>query len=367
MEILKVFYLKAAYGYRRAVIACLKSLLFRKVDSPRKIVIHRVGAFGDSVVALPAIMLLRRFFHNARIDLVSTQAVGITIRDLIDGGDVVDNIYIFAKGDRHKALKLIREGGYDLYVEIPQNLNLIKSVRNMLYVRFVAGIPSAFGWDAGRIKRFLPIQKRSMRVPREVDRFLDALRKEGIEGQSEYPLAIKNKHKQKALALIPPTEKKRIALLIGGKLQAKKWPLERWKELSRALQTEAEVYLIGGPDEVEESNLISGTNSGVRNLCGKTSILETAAILSKMDLAISQDTGAMHLAYAVHTPLVSLFSTRDLSDKWHPPAASSVVLERVLPCSFCFRSECVNNVCMTGISVDEVLEAKAELERKLNT
>ncbi|MGB0732338.1 MAG: glycosyltransferase family 9 protein [Pontibacterium sp.] len=371
--------IKKRYATRLSIIRFVQSLLFKPAPSPQakakpgagklKIAVHRVGAFGDSVVALPAIAILRQHYPDAHIDLYSTHAVGVSIRQLMAEEDVVDNIFVFSKDERQKALVQIKQNAYDLYVEIPQNLNLYKTLRNMLFVRLSAKIPSAFGWDAGRIKKHLALQKAHMNIPREVDRFVANLAEQGIKGKIAYPLAHTDVERMKVAELLKPIplngERKRFGLLVGGKLQAKKWPLDNWAELAKCLGQEGDVYIIGGPDEREEADQIVSLAPHAVNLCGETSILETAALLEALDLVVSQDTGAMHLAYAVGTPLVALFSTRDLSNKWHPPAASSVVLERVLSCSFCFKHDCEDNICMTGISVDDVLSARQELNVKL--
>lgn len=69
----------------------------------------------------------------------------------------------------------------------------------------------------------------------------------------------------------------------------------------------------------------------------------------------------MHLAYAVETPIIALMSTRDLTNKWYPYGNNNIVLERVLPCSFCLKKECEDNICMKNISVDEVYKNTQKL------
>jgi len=354
LDRIQLFYVSLIYTIRQLAINGLRSLLFSNVSTPKSIVIHRVAAFGDSVVTLPALNLIRKRFPDSRIDLVSTAVVGINIKDIVSGSGVVDNVYLYTKKERKQALKDVKERGYDLYIEIPQNLNLYKSIRNMLLVRFHLGIKAAFGWDKGRLKRFARVQKKYLNIPREVDRFLSILSAHGIHGEAEFPVFIDATDQAVVDSVIGGAETPAVAFLIGGKLEQKKWPLDRWVVLAKRLSADYQLYLVGGPQEVDEANYIAERVPGLESLCGKFSIKQSAAFLRRMSAVISLDTGAMHLAYAVGTPVVALFSTRDITSKWFPYGERHKVIEKEIDCSYCFSKTCSNNRCMQLISVDEV-------------
>jgi ADP-heptose:LPS heptosyltransferase len=74
--------------------------------------------------------------------------------------------------------------------------------------------------------------------------------------------------------------------------------------------------------------------------------------LRDCDLAIANDTGAMHIAYNAGTPLIAIFSARDYSNKWFPPKKDRTVVLRSdnVPCANCFSDSCANNVCMQRIT-----------------
>jgi ADP-heptose:LPS heptosyltransferase len=362
---LKILYLTRIYGFREWAIGLLQRILFVSYSTPRSIVIHRVAAFGDAVVSLPAIALIRAKFPEAEIDLVSTSTEGITIADVLEGSGVVDQIYLFKKRERAAALRQIRAHGYDLYIEIPQNLNLYKSFRNMFLVRFYLKIPSAFGWDRGRLKRFARTQVDYMAIPREIDRFRLMLKKNGIQGSIEFPIVTDDSDKEYIDKLIGEHgEKPLVGFLIGGKLAQKKWPLQNWAQLAERGGSQFDFCLIGGGGETEEAEAICRMAATVRNFCGKTSILQTAELLRRCTAVVSLDTGAMHLAYAVGTPVVALFSTRDITNKWHPYGVNNITIEKRVDCSYCFSKHCADNICMKRISVDEVAAALYELVAK---
>lgn len=362
---LKVYYLKLVYGFRERVIESLQRLLFVPCTDPHRIVIHRVAAFGDAIVSLPAIALIRAHYPNAEIDLVSTSTAGITLADVLVENDVVDHIHLFKKQERAAALRQIRTQGYDLYIELPQNLNLYKSVRNMLLVRFYLRIPSAFGWDRGRLKRFASTQVAHMVIPREIDRFRLMLEKHGICGPVEFSIVTGAADKVSVDRLLgEPSGRQLVGFLIGGKLAQKKWPLQNWSALAEQLAGTYDLCLIGGSDEMDEAEEISRTNVAVRNFCGKTSILQTAELLKRCAAVVSLDTGAMHLAYAVGTPVVALFSTRDITKKWHPYGENNIAIEKRVECSYCFSKYCDDNICMKQITIDEVAAALSQLISK---
>jgi len=353
----KRFVLTLVYGARKYLIKLFSHAFFHVNRRPSRIVIHRVGAFGDSIVALPALKAIRDHYADALIDIYSTQSVGVSLKDIADEKSIADSIYIFKKGEREKAWGQIKSGNYDLYIELPQNLNLVKSLLGILRVKFKFGIDSAYGWDAGRVKKYLHYQKKAMKPPREVNRFLNTLKKHGVTGEEKYPLAISEQDVAAADSILNEPGKSYVGFLIGGKLQAKKWPIKNWAKLAQRLSAENDVVLIGGESERSEAAEIKKKVPDVLDLCGETSLMQTAAILQKMTVVISHDTGAMHLAYAVGTPVIALFSTRELSDKWFPPQEKSKVIEKIETCSFCFKQNCENNICMQNIAVDEVVNA----------
>lgn len=232
----------------------------------------------------------------------------------------------------------------------------------MIVVKYFFKINSAFGWDKGRVKYFMNIQKKFFSIDREVDRFMNNMKKYGLKESSNILFPIQFEYNN--LNFIFNNEKKNIALLIGGKVISKKWPISNWIELINKMQNDVNIYLVGGADEVNEAEQILNNiecNNCI-SVCGKLNIAQTASFLKQMDKSISLDTGAMHLSYAVGTPVIALMSTRDLTNKWYPYGKRNTVIEKVLDCSFCLKNNCEDNLCMKNISVDEVFERYKELD-----
>ena len=108
------------------------------------------------------------------------------------------NGFVKNKTERLKTIRSLGKENYDLFIQLPQNLGLYKSIRNILIVRFVLKIKDAFGWDHGRIKSFIKTQKRAAKLsylsssksyyPTETMRLVHILKTHGLEGDVIYPV-----------------------------------------------------------------------------------------------------------------------------------------------------------------------------------
>ena len=139
---------------------------------------------------------------------------------------------------------------------------------------------------------------------------------------------------------------------------AKCWPLERFAEVVRRLieDKKRHVVLFGSPDMAETNRIIAaGLGNQVIDLCGKTSLAELAACIGALDAFLTNDSGPMHIAAALKTPLVAIFgSTSDV--KTGPYQWGTVIHKRVL-CSPCYRRTCpIDFRCMKRIETDEVYQ-----------
>lgn len=349
---LALAYVRLIKFFRLLIINTFVSLLFKKPSTINKILINRDGAFGDSIVSLPAINIIKQNYPNAQIDVLSVNNSGVSFKDLGINKSLINKLYNINKIQRKETLKHLKEQGYDLFIQLPQNIGIYKTIRNILLTRFYLNIPHAFGWDAGRVKSFMKLQKAHEVIPTERQRFINILKKHNIEGNIAFSLENKKPNDNEVNTFINSSNP--VAFIIGGKLQAKKWPLNHWISLTKLIGNEKQIVILGGKDEFDEAEKIKSTNQNIFNLCGKLTIPELRYVLEKCSIAISLDTGAMHLCDSTETKQIVLFSTRDLSNKWFPNNENSVILEKVVSCSFCLKTTCSNNICMSNILPNEV-------------
>jgi heptosyltransferase-2 len=159
-----------------------------------------------------------------------------------------------------------------------------------------------------------------------------------------------------------PRDRAAVALMPGAEYgNAKRWPTERYAELAARVCAEGfAVWLLGSAKEAplaEEIRKRAGT-AMIFNLCGRTSLTEAADLLAVARVAISNDSGLMHVAAAVGTHVVAIYGSS--SPHFTPPLTErKTILYRALSCSPCFARECPlgHLNCLYGISVENVLDA----------
>ncbi len=151
---------------------------------------------------------------------------------------------------------------------------------------------------------------------------------------------------------------------------AKRWPRERFIEAAARIQaaTGCHCWIFGGPAEVECARALAAAIASapgappdsVRCLAGQTSLRELCAALAACDALLTNDSGPMHVAAAVGTPVVVPFGSTSpaLTGPGLPGDARHQLLQAGAPCSPCFLRECpIDFRCMTGLSVEQVATA----------
>jgi heptosyltransferase-2 len=151
----------------------------------------------------------------------------------------------------------------------------------------------------------------------------------------------------------------------GGHSLARRWPLDRWVRLGRALVECRAAQLVIVGTAADGGDELAAQLPGALNLTGRTTVAQLAAVLQRCDLFIGADSGVMHIAAAAGARVVALFGTTN-SRAWGPwtAAGRSMVVQSPLPgcpCAyigFQIRSaECEARECMHGIEVEQVLAA----------
>ncbi|MCI0469552.1 MAG: glycosyltransferase family 9 protein, partial [Nitrospirae bacterium] len=155
-----------------------------------------------------------------------------------------------------------------------------------------------------------------------------------------------------------------IGLHPGAQKPFKLWQADNFVIVGNALTERlgCRIIVTGSGSEKHLADSVASKIPGAVSIAGVMDIRETAAIIEKMALFITNDTGPMHIAFALRTPTLSLFSPTDpaLCGPYH--AERAVVIARQRTCSPCIGKGCVNPICMRQITADEVImEAEALL------
>jgi len=152
-----------------------------------------------------------------------------------------------------------------------------------------------------------------------------------------------------------------IGLHPGSKDLFKRWEPDYFIKLGQRLQNElnAKIVLTGSKEEKSLADKICAHIPKSISLAGKLSLSKLAALLKKLSFFISNDTGPMHLSFALNTPTLALFTPTDPLICGPYPFSSSVIA-RKKTCTPCLKKKCLDPFCLRQISPDEVYEAVYE-------
>jgi heptosyltransferase-2 len=145
---------------------------------------------------------------------------------------------------------------------------------------------------------------------------------------------------------------------------AKRWPKQRYAALGDLLarRAGARIAILGVPAERPLAEAIAADMSaGARVLCGETRLSELAGVLGRLSLLVSNDSGPMHLAAALGTPLVAVFGPTDWRET-APVGTRQRLVREPVACAPCKLRECpIDHRCMRLVGVERVASAAQEL------
>ncbi|MCX5758873.1 MAG: glycosyltransferase family 9 protein [Candidatus Hydrogenedentes bacterium] len=332
-------------------------------DDVQRILVVRLGNLGDIVVALPAFHALRRRFPKARLVLLTSPTYrGVPGADdvLADDPTFDDSIVYYADESRRagflKELRVrLRRESFDLTIMLPDDLSRFRNLARHLLLLAAAGQRRLIGFQL-----VAPGQFRLGQVAR----LMGLVAPLGITEVEPFPwIRVSDERRATVRQRWPeragsPT----IAMQCGAKRPANRWMPGRFIEAGRALIAEhsAHILLTGGPGERALTDEIArGIGNGCQSVAGETSVADLATLLERCALLISNDTGTMHVAAAMGTPVVAIFSARDHPFRWYPYGNRHTVLRHDVPCSPCLQDVCplAEPICLTAITVEQVLDA----------
>jgi len=310
---------------------------------------------------MPAVMAVCKRFPDAEIHCLTNALMANQsgMADLYE--DTVITQYIsFSKADT-TIYTQVKQGRYDMVIELPQALDTFYTqIRNMLLFR-VAGIRYGAGWEVSTTFLFRRLQLKYLRFEREPQRLLKLLIKYKIIKQAAEQYAVKAEHFSDVAELPVPY----IVMAVGAKSERSRWPLDNFRVLAERLmeQTDLRIVLIGNSHDFQATQTWSQTR--VINLCGRTSLKQASSVISGSEFYVGNDTGLMHLAAAFNKPVVAVFSAKTYPNKWYPSTTEQYIhADYSVPCAICSTRPCADNICMQHVTVDDVWNSIMHLMNK---
>lgn len=334
-----------------------------------KILVRATNWVGDAILAMPALRAVREKFPQASISVVARPYVAEIYRDQ----DVCDELIAYDPSGAHRGwsgreriVREVRAKQFDVAL-------LLQNAFDAAWLAWRAGIPQRIGYARdGRsllLTRAIAVPKAGEIPPHEKFYYLELLRRIGwLETLPEVPeirLRVREDKllvaEEKLLSANARSGCRRVAIGAGAAYgSAKCWPPQRFAEWTNHFQDEndADVILFGTPGEAAVNAAISAAmKRKPADLTGKTEIAELPALLSRCDLFVGNDSGAMHVAAAVGLPVVAIFGPTDPLGTAPVTRKSSIVQEKPY-CSPCFLRRCpTDHRCMTRVTVEMVQDA----------
>lgn len=331
----------------------------------KKILIFNVNWLGDVLFSTAVIRNIRHNYPGGFISCIIPSRCYPILKD----NPHLDEILIFDEKEQHKGflaqmefIRLLKSKKFDAV------FLLHRSFTRALICR-LAGIPERIGYSTHK-RAFLLTKK--IAFPKKdsmhrIDYYLNIIEKSGLiikdrhtdffinKEDSEFveDIFIKNSvAKQDFVAAINP----------GGNWLPKRWPKEYWAVLADRLISEfgAKVFITGSHKDLSLATHISQEMKEKPIIaCGVLNIKQLGALLMRLDLFISADTGPIHIANALEVrKIIALFGPTAKQITGPRPEGNTIVLQKQIGCNIpCYEVNCKDNRCMKAITPDEVVEA----------
>lgn len=366
--------------------------------SDESILIRGVNWLGDAVMSIPALMRLREANPNARITLLTPEK----LVELWTDHPAIDDVISFGSGESvFSVAKKIRAGGFDTAIIFPNSprsalecwkgkvskrIGYERPWRNWMLTNRVTPRDDEHTMEKRPIAEIRLLLETGIEitpkpVPKKAHHVYQYLELVGVMGAKSEPcdpiIVVSDEEKKETYRkfdknIIPGSARTRrlIGLNAGAEYgPAKRWPKERFIEAAIAFtkETPCDWWVFGGEAETERAQEIataidrefSDMGTAV-SLAGRTSLRELCAALKNLDALVTNDSGPMHVAGAVGTPVVAIFGSTspELTGPSLTEDSPHKILRQQPACSPCFLRECpVDFRCMNQISTDQVVTA----------
>lgn len=353
--------------------------------APKRILVFRIGQLGDTIVALPAMWVVRKSFADAHIVLLCDLHPGkayVTSSTLLRGSKIFDEYLsypvsesndLWRKGVMARLLASIRAKRFDTLVYLAPTGRKPEQIERDRRFFQMAGIKNFIG-----MRGFKPLEAKQAgvplrRSPSESELLLQRLAASGIEitpedsTRTDPGLGPEDDAPVYAWLKGLPNDGGRtwVAVGPGSKMPSKRWPLKRFETVIRELINQFDIWPVvfgGEEDRIIGDWLLKKWGRGY-NAAGALNIRSGLAAMKRCQFFIGNDTGTMHMAAAVGLSCVAIFSSRERPGLWYPHGTGHKIFRTPIDCEGCGLVECLErgNECINRITTGEVLDASRDV------
>ncbi len=339
----------------------------KKPKHIKKILVIRLDHIGDLLAATPVFRIIKENYPNAKLDVL----IAKYNKDIVRNNPFIDEIIAYdTPWFKRKNKRLIKPREFIKYVialhkqHYDVGIDLRGDLRHIMLM-WLAGIKYKIGYGITGGGFLLDKEVSFQQGVHEVQHNLDLLKAIGLEAtrrKNEFFIPDEDKNFAEGLYTEKGLSNKDFVVCIhpsAGYL-SKKWLGKKWSEVIFRLNKElnAKVIIVGAKGEKALcDNMKEISSVKVIDVVGKTKLGQLAALLKKANLFIGTDSGPSHIASAMSTPCVILYSGTNDPAQWAPLGKKIFIIQKDVPCKGCQKLKCANNICMDLITVDEVMKA----------
>ncbi|MFH1198781.1 MAG: lipopolysaccharide heptosyltransferase II [Candidatus Omnitrophota bacterium] len=332
-----------------------------------RILVVRTDRIGDVLLSTPVIKALRDRFSHAYIAMM----VSPSAKDVVEGNPYLDEVIVYDKDGKHnswaRSLKFahnLKKKRFDLAI-------ILHPTNRVHLITFFARVPRRVGYN-----RKLPFlltdrieHSKQLGEKHELEYNLDLLDYLGVEAQNKNLFMPIREDSEKYIDNLFRMEgfkntDKLLAIHPAASCVSKIWPEERFAEVARKLALKYGfkiVIVAGSKDMARAKNVAKIIGQPVSNFAGRISVSQLASLLKRCKLLISNDSGPVHIACAVGTPVISIFGRAQMGlspKRWGPVGENAKILHKPVGCIECLAHNCVKDfACLKAITVEDVLSA----------
>lgn len=355
-------------GLIKYVVSLSKRFNFPEKNArarPERFLIVSTTGIGDTLWGTPAIRALKETYPDSYIGVLTT-ATGC---ELLKGNPYIDRFFIFRRGLRaYSLLKELRHERFDVAFIFHASDRVIWPLVFFTGALQIIGI---IGQNKGL--DFILTKAIKQDNVHGVEMRLRLVGEIGVCCKTNFTIDmyLSEEEKKRASRFFENLSFDRDSLIIGLHPGAQKpfkcWPAERFIETGRRLAKDlgCKIIITGDRNEMGLCEYISSNITGAVSVAGKANLRETAAIIEKMHLFITNDTGPMHMAFALGAPTIALFCPTNPGLCGPYNAKDIVIIKKPITCDPCIGKKCQRPVCMEQITVEEVVE-RARLLLKID-
>ena len=288
-----------------------------------KILIIRFSSIGDIVLTTPVLRCIRQQLPGAEIHYLTKAQYA----PILTANPNIDKLHLL-EDDLNKLIVPLREEQFDFVADLHRNLRTAR-------VKTGLGAVNSAAFPKKNTEKWILTNLRINLMPEEsiVARYFEAVKPIGVHddgGGLEYHIPDNARITNDDIPTSHWTGY--VACVIGGSYNTKRLPVAQWKKFCAAVPYP--VMLIGGPDDRDDGRLIAADDAiKTYNSCGKFNINESAALIERARVVVSNDTGMMHVAAAFRKPVISLWGNTSPELGMFPYYGGNSLKRRVSPLS----------------------------------